>query len=92
MNENCAGAAALEVGTLLGERFLEQRGPEFVSGFRLSEHQTAVREARQPIVDNHVGPFSETPKTEVEDAAVALRMRRLPFLFNRVRNYLQELD
>lgn len=39
-----------------------------------------VVDCGQSVIDDHVHPFPKAPEVEVEDASIAVRLLRVPFL------------
>ena len=78
----------VRVSHSLGVGLLQQSAPELVSGLRVHEDEFAVDRGQQ-VVDHHVNPLAVSPKVEVENAGVVLRLLRVPLLVFVVGDHLK---
>lgn len=64
---------------LLGIGLLHQGTPELIFGVGVAVNELVV-DSGQPVIDDHVHPLPKAPEVEMEDAGIAVRLLRVPFL------------
>lgn len=68
--------------------FLQKCTPEFIGLLRRAVDQLIVY-GWQPIIYDHINPFSKTPETEVKDSSIFLWSLLVPVLFLNIWDHLQ---